>query len=270
MTKTLLRRIFLLTATLAVIVIVCYGAALAYLAYESRRASRMLQELASVNIGDNQASAVPLLQKYGGFRSAPQFRSRLDDFDYQYYSEFDPLLLNQAAHPSKFASVIRMAATRIYPRLRRAMGLRRWHVLGFISVKQGRVKDVTGSVLVEGRHETLGGIWHHVETIPADEIELFVTRPGIDWPQMNRYLIGWRRLFRDFDFPGEAAEIWITPSATPDEKRSAHQFMFQCLTSRSGCRTVCDLVPAGVEYANSRPALKEQNGTCVVSQLDSW
>ena len=40
-------------------------------------------------------------------------------------------------------------------------------------------------------------------------------------------------------------------AATEDEKRSAHEFRWNCLTSLSGCRTACDLYPAAVEYANS-------------------
>jgi hypothetical protein len=94
--------------------------------------------------------------------------------------------------------------------------------------------------------------------------------PQVDWPQKNRYLIGEHRLIHGYEAPGTGLDTWITPSATPDEKRSARQFMLQCLTSRSGCRTVCDLVPAALEYAKSRPAWKEQNGACVASQIDSW
>ena len=60
MKKTRLRRIISLIATLGVMVMVCYGTALAYLAYESRRVSSLLQDLSRVNLGDDEASVVPL------------------------------------------------------------------------------------------------------------------------------------------------------------------------------------------------------------------
>jgi hypothetical protein len=50
---------------------------------------------------------------------------------------------------------------------------------------------------------------------------------------------------------GGGPDTWITPSATEDDKRAAKEFRWNCLTSRSGCRTVCDLYPVGNEYATS-------------------
>ena len=71
------RRIIPLLGTLGAMVMICYGAALAYLAYESRRASDLLRDLSSVKLGDNEASVVLLTRKYEFFRDVPPPGSRL-------------------------------------------------------------------------------------------------------------------------------------------------------------------------------------------------
>ena len=78
-----------------------------------------------------------------------------------------------------------------------------------------------------------------------DVIEYTEPEPGI---------LAYRYPMQDMEIQnggGEGLDTWITPDATDEERRSAHEFSWQCLTSRSGCRTVCDLFPAAVEYANS-------------------
>lgn len=92
------------------------------------------------------------------------------------------------------------------------------------------------------------------ETIPQSEIDILVTSPGVSWPHdQNHYLVGWGRLIamEKQNGGGEGAGVDIPPDATDEERRSAHDFRLQCLTSRSGCRTVCDLYPAAVEFASS-------------------
>ena len=277
MKKNLLRRIILLTATLAAIVVICYGAALAYLAYESRRASSLLQDLSSVKLGDNEASVVPLTQKYGRYPYVPPsvprevFHGSELGFDFLYGFGFDPLCMNRNnSHWTRFDSLIYMASTRIAPSLRRAMGLRRWIVGGQIGFKQGRVMGVNYIVLVEGTHEWLQGNWFLVPTIPAGDIDHYVWDAQVDWPQKNRYLIGEHFLLHGYEARGTGLETWITPSATPDEKRSARQFMLQCLTSLSGCQSVCDLVPAGVGYAKAGKWEDGRKQPCSTPLVDSW
>ena len=103
------------------------------------------------------------------------------------------------------------------------------------------------------------------ETIPESEIDFYVTSRGVSWPHMNRYLTEWCRLIPlpEVYGGGEGSQSWITPSATEDEKQSAHGFRLQCLTLRSGCRTVCDLVPAAAESV--RPGTwEERKAACAV------
>ena len=103
-----------------------------------------------------------------------------------------------------------------------------------------------------------------LQTIPQSEIDTLVTSPGVSWPHdQNQYLVGWGRLIamEKQNGGGEGSGVDLTPAATDQERRSAHEFRLQCLTSRSGCRTVCDLYPAAVEFANSG-TWKERKEAC--------
>jgi hypothetical protein len=240
------------------LVLLCYGLARAYLVHEITRAGQMLNDLEAVKIGDSEGSVLLISRKYDGYRWAPTMFSKLhENPDYEYVLEVDPWRFwhidTETNHAGKLDRMIRTASTTVAPRVRRATGLRRWSVLGRISFRQNRVVAVTGTAVVEGRDEWLGGVWHLSETIPDEEIRRFVIDPAASWPQMHRYLMGGAYLnFSAADGGGESIESWITPSATHDEKQSASRFMFQCLTSRSGCRTICDFVPGALEYVRSR------------------
>jgi hypothetical protein len=264
--KKIIARFVLVTAAAIIFVLICYGLAQAYLAYEITRAGQMLKELEAVKLGDNEASVLPILRKYDGFRRAPEEWAKFDKADYENLVEIGPSGVYAVADRTNtcmFYRVTRAVLSSLNSRLRRAVGLRRWNVWGRIGFKNNRVIVVVGGVTVEGSNEWLDGNWILVETIPESEIERFVTSPGITWPHMNRYLLGWyrQRFFPIVDGGGEGSLAWITPSATEDEKRSAHGFMLQCLSSRSSCRTVCDLVPAAAEYANSG-TWKERKEAC--------
>jgi len=124
-----------------------------------------------------------------------------------------------------------------------------------VGFKDKQAKVVFGVVMVEGSHEWLAGDWSLIETIPESQIDALVTTPGVSWPHNpNHYLVGWSRLIamEKQNGGGEGPGVDITPDATDEERRSAHEFRLQCLTSRSGCRTGCDLYPAAVEIANSQ------------------
>jgi hypothetical protein len=256
-----------IAATL-VLVLSCYGLARAYLYYEAARAERMLKELGDVKIGDTESQALAILQRYGNYRKAPEDFAKFDKADYEYQVEIGPsgiyYVVDRARTPI-FYRITRSVLSGLSPQFRRAIGLRRWNVYGRVGIKENRVALVLGAIIVEGSHEWLEGDWLLAKTIPPSEINRFVTSPGISWPHdVNRYLVGWStRLIamENQDGGGEGASSWITPSATGDEKRSAHGFRLECLTSRSGCRTVCDLYPAAVEYADSG-TWKERKEAC--------
>jgi hypothetical protein len=259
-------RFLLATAATLVLVLICYGLARAYLYYEAARAEHMMRELGDVKLGDSEAQVLPMLQRYGGCRGSLQPYTRVDKTDYECLVEIGPSGIYYIVdrNAGRFYRITRAILSSLNPRLRRAIGLRRWNVYGRVGFKDKRVKVVVGIVMVEGSHEWLAGDWGLEQTIPPYEIDQYVTLHGVSWPHdANHYLVGWSRLIamEIKNGGGEGADTWITPSATEDEKRSAHEFRWNCLTSRSGCKTVCDLYPAAVEYAESG-TWKERKEAC--------
>jgi hypothetical protein len=217
----------------------------------------MMRELGDVKIGDSEAQVLRILERYGSWRRVLKPYTTEDKTDYEYLVDIGPsgiYYIVAPANTSLFDRITRAVLGSLNPRLRRAIGLRRWNVYGRVGFKDGKAKVVDGTVMVEGSSEWLTGGWALWQKIPPHEIETFVTWLGVSWPHdANHYLVVWSRLIA-MDVKnggGEGSGSWITPSATEDEKRSAHELRWSCLTSRSGCRTVCDLYPAAEEYANS-------------------
>lgn len=254
------------------IVFLFYGAVRTHLAVQSKRASEMLHDLQSVKLGDSESSVLSLSQKYAGYREVPNLSGSLhDETDSEYLLSVDPWRFNvDADHAGTVDRAIQTASTGFAPRLRRGIGFRRWSVNGRIGFRQGHVAAITATELVEGSNEWLGAISHLVGKVPENAIQRFVTQPGVPWPEMNRYLIGWTyENFSKADGAGEAAEIWITPSATQEEKQSAFQLNLHCLTSLSGCRTVCDFVPGASQYAK-RGTWAERKEACSGPRPDRY
>jgi hypothetical protein len=257
MKKTPARFVLAIAATL-VLVLSCYGLARAYLYYEAARAERMMRVLADVKLGDSEVQVLPMLEQYGTWRRFLEPYTYSDKTDYEYMVDIGPSGIYyyyvNPANTSMFYRITRAVVGNLNPRLRRAIGLRRWNVYGRVGFKDKRVKLVVGTVMVEGSHEWLNGGWALEQTIPPSEIDSCVTRWGVSWPHdANNYLVGWSRLIgmEKQNGGGEDASVNMTPDATDQERRSAHEFRWNCLTSRTGCRTVCDLYPGAEEYANS-------------------
>jgi hypothetical protein len=256
MKKTQARFVVAITVTIT-LVLICYGSARAYLYYEAARAEHMMRALGDVRIGDSEAQVLPILERYGGCRKVLEPYRQFDKTDDECLVEIGPsgiyYVVNRA-NTRAFYRVTRAVLSSLNPRLRRAIALRRWNVYGRVGFKDNKAKVVYATVMVEGSSEWLKGGWALWQTIPPYEIDRFVTSLGISWPHdANHYLVVWGQLLA-MDVKnggGEGAGSWISPSATKDEKRSAHEFRWSCLTSPSGCQTVCDLYPAAEEYANS-------------------
>ena len=267
MTKTPRRFLLVIAATL-VLALICYGSARTYLYYEAARAEQMMTELGDVKLGDSEAQVLPILERYGTWRRILEPYMGSNKIDYEYMVDIGPsgiyYYYADPANTSMFYRITRAVLGNLNPRLRRAIGLRRWNVYGRVGFKDKRVKVVVGTVMVEGSHEWLNGGWGLEQAIPPSEIDRYITRWGVSWPHdANHYLVGWSELIgmERKNGGGEDASVFITPDATDQERRSAHEFRWNCLTSRSGCRTVCDLYPAAVEYANTG-TWKERRELC--------
>ena len=207
-------RFVLAIAATFVLVLSCYGLARAYLYYEAARAGQMLKELEAVKVGDSEASVLPILRKYGSYRRVLEPWTKLDKADYEYLVEIGPsgiYYMTDRTNTSMFYRTIRAVLSSFNPRLRRAIGLRRWNVYGRIGFKENRVVVVFGMVMAEGSNEWLCGDWLLAETIPESEIDFYVTSKGVSWPHMNRYLMGWGRLryFSKENGGGERIDSWI-------------------------------------------------------------
>ena len=196
--KKMPARFVLATAAAFVLVLSCYGLARAYLYYEAARAERMLKELGEVKIGDTESQVLPTLERYGGCRGVLESYTKVDKTDYECLVEIGPsgiYYVVDRANPRMFYRMTRAVLSTLNPRLRRAIGLRRWSVYGRVGFKDKQAKVVFGAVSVEGSHEWLEGDWSLVEPIPEFEIDTFVTSPGVSWPHnANHYLVGWGRL----------------------------------------------------------------------------
>ena len=274
MKKTTARLVLAIAATL-ILAVSCYGLARGYLYYEAARAEHMMRELGDVKIGDPESQVLPILQRYGNYRKAPEDLAKFDKADYEYQVEIGPSGIYYVigrANTGIFYRITRKVLSGLSPQFRRAIGLRRWNAYGRVGIKENRVTLVSGMVMVEGSHEWLAGDWLLSKTIPPYEIDRFVASPGVSWPHdVNHYLVGWSRLIAmdTQNGGGEGPDTWITPDATDEERRSAHEFRWDCLTSRSGCRTVYDLFPAAVEYASSG-TWEERRKACVPSPSNSY
>ena len=49
-----------------------WGSLWAYVGYEVHRARLMFEETSRVRVGDSEASVLPLVRRYGGFKWAPE------------------------------------------------------------------------------------------------------------------------------------------------------------------------------------------------------
>jgi hypothetical protein len=172
--KKAMVRFLSVMAVCLVLLLACYGLARAYLSYAAARAERMLKELGGVKIGDTGSQVLPILQRYGNYRRVPESLAKFDKNDYEYQVEIGPsgiYYVIDRANTCKFYRMTRAILCGLSPRLRRAIGLRRWNVYGRVGFKESRVTVVLGMVMVEGSHEWLAGDWLLAKTIPPHEIE---------------------------------------------------------------------------------------------------
>ena len=202
-------------------------------------------------------SFLPLAREFEGFQRpaiAP-----VNGEEYEYVIQIGPGPLAIKDHMTwldKIASTILEAMNRPF---RRAIGLRLWTAFARIGVNSAQVTSIYGGVIVEGKTEWLGGQWQLARSTPQQEAQL-LARQGIPWQDTQHYFMKLDPLTSGFSRAqgtGISVYSWFTPSATSNEKQSASRFYMGCLTSRQGCRTVCDLVPGASEYVRIRPNASE-------------
>lgn len=229
------------------------GSLWAYVGYEVHRARRMFDETSRVHIGDSEASILPLVQRYRGFKWTPEplghRENWLDkeDYDYQknrvtdynYELDISPFI---AANPEagRWTKTMRITRGAIPARLQPLLGMRDWRAWAKLSIRSRRVRSVTAMTIFEGRSEWLGDSWELADGMPRYRMP------------RRAYVIGVAHLTME-DSGGTMIQNFLEPKASEEEVESARQFKVQCLTSIRGCNGLCEVAPRAIGYLKQHP-----------------
>jgi hypothetical protein len=258
----------LLTPT-AALFLFSYLSVVLVLAFQIQRASRLLEEVRSVNVGDGENSLRPILERFGGSRWDVQLGSHED---YNYVLEVNPWsfpIVSSDASRRRVQAIERV----LTPRFRRAIGIREWVLESDIAIKQHRVVAVQTLTIVEGRPMWLGASWRLSEK-PRE-----FDRNADSFDQADPTTEGSRDLATSGILNMESGagtiwSIWTTPSSPKVQSHMANQVNFGCLRSFSGCDSVCDLLPEAARFFTENPNLglkgggwDESSRTCIKHDL---
>jgi hypothetical protein len=229
------------------------GSLWAYIGYEAHRARLMLAEISQIHIGDTEASVLPLVQRYGGFKWTPEpllpreqwidkdeydyQKNRVSDYKYELgLSPFGTI----SGWASRWTQALRPVSEAVPSRLRPALGMRYWGAGAELSIRGGHVQSVSAMTIFAGRSEMLGHSW-----------ELAEGMPHFGMPA-RAYAIGAANLTLSQGF-GTMIKNYLTPKASEEEAEAARKFNTKCLTSIKGCKGLCDVAPRALEYLNHHP-----------------
>jgi hypothetical protein len=213
----------------------------------------MLAEASQVLVGNTEASVLPLVKRYGGYKWVPeqlppkeQWIDK-DEYDYQanllsdykYELGISPFGTT-TLKAGRLTQAMRAARESVPAHLRSVLGMRDWGTVVELAIRNNRVQSVSAMALVEGRSEWLGHRWQVAEGMPRHDM-----RP-------QAYAIGAANLTME-DGGGMMIENFFTPRASEEEVESARQFNAGCLTSMRGCNGLCDVAPRSLEYLKQHP-----------------
>jgi hypothetical protein len=249
------RRHLWLRLVVAVLVLAAaaYGSLQAYVEYEAYRAKSMLAEASRVQVGDTEASVLPLVERYGGFKWTPEQLSPREQWvdkveydyqenrrsDYRYELGISPFGTT-TLRAGQFTQAMRAAREAVPAHLRSILGMRDWGTVVELSIRQNRVQSVSAMTLVQGHSGWLGHKWEVAEGMPRHDM-----RP-------QAYAIGAAFLTMG-DGGGMMIENVFTPKASEEEAEAARKFNAGCLTSIRGCNGLCEVAPRPLEYLEHHP-----------------
>jgi hypothetical protein len=259
------RRAFLrLTiAALGVVVLLAISAR-AYVEYEVHRATTMLAEVGRLQIGDTEAVALPLVTKYSGFKWTPErpsdlgprdnwisqwaYEHRLKTMsDHAYVFDVNPWGFPDGAgilwgERRRLDAVLRAILCTVPIRVRPLIGMRDWNAQVQISIRNGRVSNVTAMVLVANRDVWFGHEWALAEEMPHEDL------------QTSSYAVGATALSMGMNPGGGGAILnYLTPRASNEQIQAAHSINTACLTSIKECRGFCELSRPTTQYLDKHP-----------------
>lgn len=232
---------------------VALGSMWAYVLYDAHRAKAMLVEVSRIRVGDSEASILPLVQRYGGFKWTPepllpreQWIDK-DEYDYQkrrvqeYQYELGISPFGTTfGWTSRWTEILRAVGEAFPSRLRPTLGMRDWGAGAELAIRRGHVQSVSTKTIFAGRSKMLGHSWELAEGMPRS-----------DMPP-RAYAIGMAYLTMSQGF-GSMIENYLTPEASEEEIEAAHQFNADCWTTVKGCNDFCDVAPRTLTYLKQHP-----------------
>lgn len=248
-----------LVIAVLVLAAVLYGSLRAYVEYEAHRATSMLAEASRVQVGATEASVLQLVRRYDGYKWTPEPlppRENWTDLyeyeyqknlvsDYGYMLEVKPfgfltVAAAQTGRRSQFDDAARAAKNAVPTGLRPILGMRDWFAGVQLSIRGGRVQQVSATVLVKGRSEWIGYEWEFANAMPHSEM------------QSKAFAIESAILEME-DGGGTEIQNYLTPRASEEEFQAARSLNAKCLNSIVGCKGLCDLTPRALQYLNQHP-----------------
>jgi hypothetical protein len=247
----------------AIVATVLCAIAWNYTAYKASRAKSLLAEASRVRIGDSEASVLALVQRYGGVKWEPSGSTRttmgppenwLDKSeydralrtypDYAYSIQVNPWgfpTIAPESHSRRRLDAVLWSAMDVVPAsIRGPFGLRDWVSEVDINIGDGRVSQVSGMVLVEGRSRWLNHEWSLVSEMPREPMQAraYMTEPVNIAMRTGR---------------SRGVENILTAQASEQETEAAHLWNTACLTSLRGCTDRCELSPTAFRYMKNHP-----------------
>jgi hypothetical protein len=210
----------------------------------------MLAEASRVQVGDTEASVLPLVRKYSGYRwttePLPPREQWLDKDEYEYRKELASDRQYEFGTGMYFATsqlgrALRATKDAVPTQLRRQLGMNEGGTVVVLSIRGGRVQSVSAETLFQGRCNWLGHKW-----------ELAEKMPHYGMPPRT-YAVGAAHLtmLAGGLFGGEMIENFFTPRASEEEVDAARKFNTACLTGN--CNGLCDVAPRALKYLKQHP-----------------
>lgn len=213
-------------------VVVSYLFLLVMEAYSARQASKMLDRLESLRMGDSatqfeQAVRGCGIEKNGAdsmcIETAGAFRFPLP------WKLFGKLPNDWPYRVTDFLD---------------GTGLRYWRLVADASIHEERIQQLSVHLFVVGRYESLGAHWAISGHIPEQYVK-FLKLSGDE----QRTYMQW---FNITSIPGgEGFSIYATADSTAKELRARH-INRECLFSFRGCEGLCELLPDAIPVLNDR------------------
>lgn len=228
-----------------------------YVEYEVHRAKAMLTEASRVQVGDAEATVLPLVNQYGGFKWTPDQLGRKEDWIDKDEYEYQKNLVSEyryALAVSPFGLIpsdLHWSQNRIYETFRAVMSstsvpvrgvlsMRDWGAEVDVAIRGGRVQLVSGMVVVEGRSRWMGHRWQFADAMPEHRLH------AKDFVVMSSHL-------EMATNNGDMTENYFTQRASDEEMQMSRKFNSACLTNLRGCYGFCDFVPRTLEYLKRHP-----------------